>query len=512
MAKRGEKSKRPEESLGGGSNLGEGEVDGERPVSPSGELDWVDLLEEVDLLAFLPGVENLTRRLTAARGELARDLAGQPLKLVNLRRLGHRANLKKTLRRVATLSEDPSQPRKTIQATRKLLAQACRHAFWETALSSLLRARVANREDDVTQRVTLYREFLETVVEMRTLYEVHGEDYPQLFSDEAPLKVLVDEEVEEASPPTTVTHVRYEERDKLPTFAGDFRDWDGFWQQFLALVDRRPSISPIQKLTKLLAALEGEAKEQVRTFKFMEASYEPIKTHLEEVYGKPDRILQTVLQKLLTWPRVRSDCGYKEFSPLALLAQEYIRNVLHYRPERAHDPEPIITSIRRKLPGPLATKWEEQSATLPDREKLGELDRFLTREAGLLRTIHLDHLEDQEYLGVKAKGGGVPRASAYSLTADPEAVAAPAVAKPAERGCCFCKQGHPSSQCRAEVDPTERKVRALRAAVCLQCLNPGHGPKTCPDSPCSSCGKAHHSLLHGAAYVVLGSRKKVSKA
>ena len=493
----------------GATRIGEGEEPTAPPAYPEGEA-WT-LVEEVDLGVFLPGVEDLPGRVQCERDNLAREMAGQPLRLAGFKRVGYRTSIKGVLKRASQAIGGGTRPRRAAEEVTRMAAQVCRFMFMETVLTAILRPRATDPADDTDQRISFYRTHLETVLELQTMLASYGLTYPKLFSDETPLQAPLEEDDDEgldALTPTPGGGFRYEGvNEPLPSFSGELREWDPFWEQFLALVDNSTRLTPILKLKKLLAALKGDAREQARGFRFVAASYEPLKAHLQSVYGSPERILQHIFQRLLAAPRVAPDCGYHEFSKLALLAQEFIRDSLHFHPERVNDPELIITHVRRKLPEHVMVRWEEQAVDLPTAERLRAFDLFLTRQMNLKRIAYLDSQEDREARGSgtsAAKGEGRRKPTTYNFASD----ARGASGGKTQEGCPFCGEGHSAPDCPQELTPTEKKRRLLRARCCLQCMEPGHTFRTCKKPACQECGERHHSDLHGADYISLKKRKR----
>ena len=482
--------------------------EGERPTAPPAYPDdnAVTLVEEVDLDVFVPGVEDLPERIRNSRDEMTREMVGQPLRMAEFRRLGYRTSIKGVLKRASQAMGNCSRSRRAAEEVLRMAAQVCRFLFLETVLTAVFRPRSTNPAEDATQRMAFYQAHLEAILELQTMLTSSGLTYPRLFSEETPLHATAEEEEYEgleALSLNTNNGVRYEGvNEPLPAFSGELREWDSFWEQFVALVDRSTRLTPILKLKKLISALKGDAREQARGFRFVAASYEPLKAHLQNVYGSPERILQHIFQRLLAAPRVSRDCGYQEFSKLALLAQEFIRDSLHFHPDRVNDPELIIAHIRRKLPEPVMVRWEDQSLALPIKEKLRAFDQFLTREMALKRIAHLDSQEDREARGSgasNAKGEGGRKPTTYSFATD--------ATESSKKGCPFCGEDHSAPHCSKEITPTEKKKRLLRARCCLLCMEPGHPYRSCKKPACGECGEDHHTALHGADYVSLRRRR-----
>ncbi|KAL5494489.1 hypothetical protein EMCRGX_G015831 [Ephydatia muelleri] len=71
---------------------------------------------------------------------------------------------------------------------------------------------------------------------------------------------------------------------------------------------------------------------------------------------------------------------------------------------------------------------------------------------------------------------------------------------PIQGSCCYCSQGHVSSQCGNVTDAEERKRVLMRSGRCFVCLKRNHRAQECRSSlKCLTCGKRHHVTICGAS-------------
>eukprot|EP00731_Ephydatia_muelleri_P009508 Em0005g94a len=71
---------------------------------------------------------------------------------------------------------------------------------------------------------------------------------------------------------------------------------------------------------------------------------------------------------------------------------------------------------------------------------------------------------------------------------------------PIQGSCCYCSQGHVSSQCGNVTDAEERKRILMRSGRCFVCLKRNHRAQECRSSlKCLTCGKRHHVTICGAS-------------
>ena len=85
----------------------------------------------------------------------------------------------------------------------------------------------------------------------------------------------------------------------LPSFVGDSREWQPFWELFQVMVEDDKSIPPIQKFSYLRGALKGEAKATIDGLSLTVANYETAKKLLLNRYGGKEKIIFNHVQDLL---------------------------------------------------------------------------------------------------------------------------------------------------------------------------------------------------------------------
>lgn len=481
------------------------EVQGRRQVAFE-ELGVEEFIEEVRLGVLLPVEGSLAEHLQHHGDVLLQELNDKEVEDAGLRRIAYRGRIRKLLASITSECNDNATADRTSPRVRGKIGLMARLIFRETALTRWIRNRVRDPEEDKQDRLTFFRKIMEGVLETQSIFEDSGEQYPRLFAEAYPLDGPLPgqggdpSEVRAAAPSTAnedryYPMVRYDQLgEAFPTFDGNLREWDPFWSQFVALVDGNPRLAPILKMKKLLNALKGEAKEKTRIFTFEEKNYEPLKRFLQEEYGEPERLLQLLFDKLSTWTPLVEPCPYPDFSRFNVVAQEYIRDVIRYRPEVVKVPEAIIYVIRAKLPDLAARKWEERVYNLRKEGYLEAMSTLLTEEARLRRTRHLD-TGSTGRRGVQANSSNrAPMPSAQSF-----AIAAAAATDPSK--CPFCGEAHSPLRCTKELSPTDKKRLLMKARRCLQCLASGHMVGACTGPRCGECQKSHHTILHGAEFI-----------
>ena len=297
--------------------------------------------------------------------------------------------------------------------------------------------------------------------------------------------------------------------EKLPKFNGDFGAWDGFWEQFQAIVENNPRLGVITKMSRLVQALEGEALNSVKHLRFESSNYEKLKETLQRRFGDKEMVLQEMCRKVQRMDQVSRDDvdGFRRFVDLYV---ELVEKYLRIYPEAAKAPTSLMTMGYAKLPLEVLEKWEEaeamkKAASITDIDPEEHLRWFLR-----WLNIMAESRKRAIYRNPDGKGAQKPKPAGKS--SEPKTQARTmnnyyTVGNQKDHHtekkekCCFCKGEHRSYNCKGEdlkKNPKKAMTMAIRAKICVNCLKYGHFANKCSENSCpvAGCGKRHHRLLH----------------
>lgn len=469
-----------------------------RAASPPAPLSSVlgDYIGEVHLDTLLPVEGCLAEHLRQHVKSMEMEFAGCTVDQVLLKRVGCRERMRKAMKSASVALQDLDHPRRAALLCRNRLALAGRMMFRETLFTEWLRPRLRGPKEDQDERVEAYREIMKWALEAQMIFDDIKEEYPRLFGEGCPLDAPHEEEeiIEPMKPVATGEWmIKYDNpSDPFPTFDGNIREWPSFWAQFVALVDSNPRLSAILKFKRLLGALTGEAREKARMYSFEEENYPALKCFLIEEYGEPERLLELLREKLANWTPLPEPCPYHDFSQFAIVAIEYLRDVLKYRPNTILAPEATIYMIRTKLPDNTITKWECLAANLLERDHIPAMSNMLQAEAKARRTVYLDKTVQLRAMKKTSKEPESRMAAHSFATFVPSS----------DQACPFCNMNHQPDLCQREMSAPDRKKQIMKTRRCLRCLGLGHMVAECTKGIlCKECQKPHHTLLHGAGSV-----------
>ncbi|KAE9421188.1 hypothetical protein Angca_000864, partial [Angiostrongylus cantonensis] len=85
----------------------------------------------------------------------------------------------------------------------------------------------------------------------------------------------------------------------IPKFNGDIREWEAFWGAFNYDVHSR-QMDDLQKMTHLLEALKGEARECVKQYQILRGTYPIVIQYLKGKYDNKQALVCHLLRSLRT--------------------------------------------------------------------------------------------------------------------------------------------------------------------------------------------------------------------
>ena len=194
-------------------------------------------------------------------------------------------------------------------------------------------------------------------------------------------------------------------RDDLPKYGGNPREFTNWYLHFKDTLDKNDSIPPHSKLTKLLKALTGPAREVANTVPHNKHRYQGIITALKEAFGRPEVIMDNVYFDLKKFPQVTAN-DVSTLEKFVIIVHEYIHYLQMHTPEQFSAPNIILKVITSKLPAEILDEWNrfwpERRAKLPNidaknRAVLPRMARYLKQwlERVRLRTFQNRSLRTQ---------------------------------------------------------------------------------------------------------------------
>ena len=332
----------------------------------------------------------------------------------------------------------------------------------------------------------------------------------------------------------------------LPTFNGDYTQWEQFYASFKTMVHNNPELETFMKMRKLLKALRGQPALLAQKYKLTPKNYKPLVRMLKDNFGKPQYVLESYLEKIRNFPLIDNVKNplYMEY---VILLQQLEVHVKTYQPELIKSHELLLRDTRRKLPEQLRDKWEDirlEHETTKSRDRYNEtlfskfID-FLSNKAQKVRQMQFDYKNTrgdivatkERYKKVKgqtfvtkaqnlaindkqtppakrgtAQKGRMPYNKNYQqnnsrtgFRNDAQNSRKP-VAGIEYRPCELCgTKEHKPTKCAKPLGAKQLFDFVLHKKLCMNCYRSGHLTKDCrQDSQCGvkGCTRKHHARLH----------------
>ena len=273
-------------------------------------------------------------------------------------------------------------------------------------------------------------------------------------------------------------------RIELPTFDGQYKDWKSFFDMFKGTVHDHPTLPKVQKLFYLKGALKGDAKRVLSHLPTTEANYDAAIKLLQDRYDNQFLITKAHLNNIMKIENMRKEgpdrlrklIGTFNENEMALSALGIDTKACDFI---------WVHFFVGALDSETAKEW--QLTNVDGKMKTtDDLRQFLERRARALEASTRQPGIKREALGsedidIKNKSEHCQSYQSTSMV------------------CSFCKQSHRIYTCPKflilSIADKYEKVKELR--LCFNCLEEGHGIKTCTSkSTCQKCERKHHSLLH----------------
>ena len=255
----------------------------------------------------------------------------------------------------------------------------------------------------------------------------------------------------------------------LPSFEGDSREWQPFWDNFQVMVEADTSIPTIQKFSYLRGALKGEAKATIDGLSLTVDNYETAKKLLLSRYGGKEKIIFNHIQDLLALS-VTSKPTVKQLWNFHDKLQIHIRSLASLGIGGETYGVILTPVVLSRLPTDLRLEWARSGES--HESDLKHLMEFLENEVRRRERSQVFVPEEPEPISV-ATGSALASSSSHSSHSS-------SLSSSSRPGCAWCQGPHPIFRCPAlvELSKAKRKSTLMLAGYCIKCFH-----KPSKDSP-----------------------------
>ncbi|XP_046145647.1 uncharacterized protein LOC123988932 [Osmia bicornis bicornis] len=354
------------------------------------------------------------------------------------------------------------------------------------------------------------------------------------YEDTLDFLLTVQAELEAAEPPTLPTgppiassSLTLEHRAAklpkldLPTFSGQYEDWENFCDLFTTLVHNAPGLADATKLQYLKTCLKGAAADLVKDVTTMNANYATTWQALKARFHNPRLIVYKHLRALMDMPFLKKESA-TELRSFADEAQRIVRALSNLQMPVDHWDVWLVYILAARLDSDSQKAWETDLSVLDRRmvldnvsdlgnvspldrfPKFVDLSEFLEKRVQALSMIALNASKTEK------KPSALPRPVPGSRRVLHTASSQHGV--DGRSKCPMCHGVHLLSKCFKFLakSPFERRREVRRLQLCFNCLG-RHRVSECLSSfRCLQCREKHHTLLHSVQGSGFHSKEKGS--
>ena len=287
----------------------------------------------------------------------------------------------------------------------------------------------------------------------------------------------------------------------LPTFSGEYEDWENFCDLFTSLVDNR-SIADSAKLQYLKQCLRGTAADLVKEVTITNANYAPTWQALKDRFYKPWQIIVKHLRSLINLPYLKRESP-GDLRCFADESQRIVRALKNLKLPVEHWDTWFVFHLADRLDPESRKLWESEFNVNDRKEAAGPLASNILKRVPKFDTF-AEFLEARAQTLVSAAESGLSKGSGTSSSKNTPAarrvhyVESSRPPKTAPPKCTLCSGAHPIHKCHKFQAKSvyERRAEVRRLHLCFNCLGT-HKFNQCPSiRRCVACNEKHHSMLH----------------
>ena len=272
---------------------------------------------------------------------------------------------------------------------------------------------------------------------------------------------------------------------EIPTFSGNFREFNSFWTVFDSLIHSDDELSDVDKFLFLKQALKGKAAATISCIPVVGNRYQTavdvLKKHFDRSANMADILINEIerLQRAYDSPKscretfdaVSSRIIHLEQTGMRMNADRVWRRII-----LSKFPEHICSNVIQRE--------SERDEPFNVNEILEVIDRIIMlRETTSLTTETL--------FPEKSRGNNFSRARATLPTYEDTK----SFSKKQNR-LCLCGQAHSPYSCQRFPTPEARRLEARRQKACWRCFAKTHQSKECGIlGVCPKCREPHHASL-----------------
>lgn len=289
------------------------------------------------------------------------------------------------------------------------------------------------------------------------------------------------------------------DRIQLPAFAGDWIEWNGFKDLFIALVHENKNLSDTVKFHQLRNHLKGQAAETIRGYKVTDINYKAAWKDLCVRYDRADPIIDEYIRKFFEMPIVPSNPNGQKLQIIIDGTNQLIRALPTFDVDVSSWDSILKFIIVSKLDEKTRNDWK-QLIGREERVSLNRLLEFLETRAIQMQPLQGERLMQMLAHNNNSKAFNRPKKIFHIEENKNNNQKVENKSKPMEgtpENCAQCGGSHALYRCRDILkEKASDRTKIIRDQLhrCIKCLGQ-HERGQCEFKKCPYCGGPHNTLL-----------------
>ncbi|XP_026324392.1 uncharacterized protein LOC113233481 [Hyposmocoma kahamanoa] len=289
----------------------------------------------------------------------------------------------------------------------------------------------------------------------------------------------------------------------IPTFSGNYTQWNTFLDLFKEAVHNNPALNKVQKMQHLKGKLRGEAERLIQHLHISSDNYDSAWKILNHRYDNRQVLFTKQMETLLNQPNVQKQTSM-ELRRLHDTSMECIHGIYNMGIDTSSWDPVFVHLIAKKLDTVTFSDYMEARKSPRDVPDLDEFMEFLEAKFIALEPMNKKEKESVPTCSFKTnfapkfkqtynsnKPAFEKRNTSYNKTFH-------VYSKPAIT-CPICNKNHGLYQCKIFENMTpDAKLQAIsKSNICKNCLYV-HKYGCNSEKRCKDCNMPHNTLLHEA--------------
>lgn len=269
-------------------------------------------------------------------------------------------------------------------------------------------------------------------------------------------------------------------RISLPTFDGNFDQWESFRDKFKSMIISDPTLADVDRMHYLCSCVKGEASNALDHLAVTNKNFDIAWRLLTSRYDNQRRLITNHLLTLLNLPSLTSETS-DDLRKLRDQTNRAIQALKNLQRPVEHWDDLLVLLVAQKLDKSTRKAWELKLGDSVEYPTYEELNQFLEARIRAFEAISPIKSKDKSQATSKTK----PLASHTAATV--------------QFSCPLCRTGHLLYQCPTflKQTPSQRFDFIKKQKRCSNCFSLRHAVKDCTNPrACRTCHKRHHTLLH----------------